>query len=1160
MNLLQSIISSITMNGNFCVIGIDGPTASGKTTLANNLRDRLIQMEIPVLIYQLDWCLIDREQRLKEVDDILSKKHFFEFEADKHMNLEKAVFFLDFIEKNRHKDFDNVSIKLEGLYNRQDDGKCSGTVEMKLEKGMVIVIEGHYTHHRLIRKFIDLNYLLLAKQDNLLKRKILRVGHYRNKSVTSDYFKYIDMPSFWHYFLNNSCFFKNIYQNDSFENQKLLTVKQVPELLFKNCPKADYFSNCFDSISSNLFEFVKANHDELIQLWGISFQYRKISLSHWLNESFCNSDFSLQYSVFDMDNSNAFSYHYGVKIEDKRILIIGNLQFIKIIIADNINKRIYDLHCNNNGLSRNLNFRTLSPFEFYESKVQVVAPNRLLIPHFLDENGFLKICYYEKEEFVWNQSEKIIFNACLFTIRMKNKQQIEFTVELLKLLEYEVAQIGSYFFAEKLNDKKTIDQFRGFAEKFVAFDSNNSFDNLSTVEVDYLEQIGCSFGDNKFFFNANTNFDELSKFYKRATFNTKKKISESICDFFPSIEISSNVNLSTYISSLPLSLKEFYLALSISQKGAVPFLSIYDLRPKSVDILSYFDFFSTRKLPFGIQASLNALGTNTNPGYLKLDGPETMAEAVKENLIMFLRENPTKKLPLWNLGIDHAAFKNGRFDDAFTIIKEAVHSQWIMSFCIDLSELLSADIKNIQSKTINKLLSRLFSEILQKEFDLEFYIGNEKVFNKVSDKKAMEIYSKFSKLFSKKAKSNGFEINFLLGPSLGTRHHQAHVQINPEKSDEISKTTLQFGFVGNVLHGTSFTPFSSITNLLNHNCIRINYAGKLLFAIAQGLSLRNENLMGLDQNELKLKICNFDRKTIESSKDDIKELLFNKLNEIVHSGFDSPLTQSEIEWFRKKNVLLTDEDFEIICDKIEIKRLNLNNKSQRAIYLASMIEVPFENFSNGLVLRLIKCGINHFHIDIADGKYISRNLDGIEKLKYIAENYPNATTHLHLMVGNPFCDDFGSSLLTQVCTVKKSIVYIHTDAYNNMGLWIKGVKKITDLGSIPGVVFKVDEAETHEVLLKKMAQSNIHHLLVMGVPIGRGGQLFNPETISVIKKIKQWSEDNLYKITIEVDGGLTDEVIPECIEAGAEYLSGWSFFLKYGVENIEKRIEKLING
>lgn len=1160
MNLLQHIISSITMNGNFCVLGIDGPTASGKTTLANNLRDSLIQMEIPVLIFQMDWCLTDREQRLKDVDGIFTKKQSFELEADKHMNLIKAAEFFHFVDKYRHADFDNVSIRLKGLYNRDDEGKCNGVANLKLEKGMVVIVEGHYTHHRILRRFFDLNYLLIAKEDNLLKRKILRVGSYRDEANAANYFKWIDMPSFWHYFLKNTCFFENIFQNDFFDNQYLLSIDQVPEFLFSNNPKTDYYRNDFNSISQFIFQIVKSIHDEFIHLWGISVQYRKTSLSECLNNSFVQTEYFVMYSYFDLNDCNYFSYHYGLKAEDKFVLVIGDLNTIKIIIADTFNKRMYSLVCDNNGFSGSRNFKTNSPIEFFNSNIHVIAPNKFLIPSFLANNNYISNKLYIKEEDVWDLAKEIFFSNCFFILRIKNDQQKVFTEELLNLLDYEVAKIGNYFYAEKIKDKKLIDQHRKFANNYFIFQSNNNSDSIPKEEIKTLDKIGCKFRDDNFYFQENSDLKSLSTFYKKASLNTKKKLTKSLYDYFPNIEVAKNVPLSSYISSLPISLKEFYLALSISQKGSVPFLSIYDVKPGSFDIQTYFEFFTSQKLPFGFQASLNALGTKKNSGYLNVDGPEVLAKAIKQNLIAFLQKNPVDNIPLWNLGIDHAVFTKDSLNNGFEFVQEAIKSQWFLSFCIDLSDLLPDNLKNIQNKTINKVLNGLFSNVLTKEQDIEFYIGNEKVFNKISGEKALEIYSEFSKLFYEKAKAHDFEFNFLFGPYLGTRHHQAHVQINPEKSKEIFKTTLPNGFVGNVLHGTSYTPFSSISKLRNYNCIRINYAGKLLFAIADGLSDIEKEWIGMEQNELKLKVCSLDDLVIEKSKKNIKEHLFNRLREIVDSGYDSSLSKTEIEWFKNDNVFLTDEDFEIICQKINKNRKKKISKLHDVIYLASMIEVTFEKFSNGLVSQIIRCGVNHFHVDIADGKYISRDLDGVEKLIYIADNYPNIMTHLHLMVANPFSENNGTSLLTEVCKIKKSLVYLHTDAYNFADSWIIGAQKISELGSMPGVVYKVDEELDLNIILEKMVHAQIHHILIMGVPIGRGGQTFKPETINVIRKVKLWSDNNSYKITIEVDGGLSDEVIPSCIEAGAEYLAGWSFFLKYGVENIEKRIEELING
>ena len=62
----------------------------------------------------------------------------------------------------------------------------------------------------------------------------------------------------------------------------------------------------------------------------------------------------------------------------------------------------------------------------------------------------------------------------------------------------------------------------------------------------------------------------------------------------------------------------------------------------------------------------------------------------------------------------------------------------------------------------------------------------------------------------------------------------------------------------------------------------------------------------------------------------------------------------------------------------------------------------------------------------------------------------------------------------------------------------------------------------------------------MGVPIGYGGQFFNPKCLYSIEYLRQRSIDNDYPLLIEADGGLTFDNIKDCVSKGASLLSGWS--------------------
>ena len=71
------------------IIGVDGPTAAGKTFLAKNLKLKLRQKFKSIWICQLDWALKSRNYRSSSLKEYKKKRTNFYFESQDHMNLEK---------------------------------------------------------------------------------------------------------------------------------------------------------------------------------------------------------------------------------------------------------------------------------------------------------------------------------------------------------------------------------------------------------------------------------------------------------------------------------------------------------------------------------------------------------------------------------------------------------------------------------------------------------------------------------------------------------------------------------------------------------------------------------------------------------------------------------------------------------------------------------------------------------------------------------------------------------------------------------------------------------------------------------------------------------------------------------------------------------------
>ena len=61
----------------------------------------------------------------------------------------------------------------------------------------------------------------------------------------------------------------------------------------------------------------------------------------------------------------------------------------------------------------------------------------------------------------------------------------------------------------------------------------------------------------------------------------------------------------------------------------------------------------------------------------------------------------------------------------------------------------------------------------------------------------------------------------------------------------------------------------------------------------------------------------------------------------------------------------------------------------------------------------------------------------------------------------------------------------------------------------------------------------LHMVLVMTVVPGKGGQKLIPETLEVLKTLKQKAEEMDLDLDFEVDGGIKSDNVNEVVDAGA---------------------------
>ena len=148
-------------NQNVTIVGIDGPTAVGKTILANRIASKIKKN---VFIFRLDWTLKNRKFRENKLKFYKNNNTQFLYEAEEHMDLSIAYNFLNAIKNHNFNKKKEFSTHLKNLYNREKGSKNNLSINCKLKKNSIIIIEGHYTAHSEICKALDYNILLLGQK------------------------------------------------------------------------------------------------------------------------------------------------------------------------------------------------------------------------------------------------------------------------------------------------------------------------------------------------------------------------------------------------------------------------------------------------------------------------------------------------------------------------------------------------------------------------------------------------------------------------------------------------------------------------------------------------------------------------------------------------------------------------------------------------------------------------------------------------------------------------------------------------------------------------------------------------------------------------------------------------------------------------------------
>ena len=195
----------------------------------------------------------------------------------------------------------------------------------------------------------------------------------------------------------------------------------------------------------------------------------------------------------------------------------------------------------------------------------------------------------------------------------------------------------------------------------------------------------------------------------------------------------------------------------------------------------------------------------------------------------------------------------------------------------------------------------------------------------------------------------------------------------------------------------------------------------------------------------------------------------------------------------------------------------------RKVELApSILSANFANLA-AHARQALEGGGTLLHVDVMDGHFVPNITIGPPVVASLRKSLPDTIFDCHLMIENP--DEFISAFAEAGATW----ISVHQEACVHLD---RVLHHIAEHGCEPGVV--LNPATPVDTLTDVL--DLVHHVLVMSVNPGFGGQQFIHNSLKKMRQLARMREERGLDFRIEVDGGVALDTVADVVRAGAELL------------------------
>ncbi len=215
----------------------------------------------------------------------------------------------------------------------------------------------------------------------------------------------------------------------------------------------------------------------------------------------------------------------------------------------------------------------------------------------------------------------------------------------------------------------------------------------------------------------------------------------------------------------------------------------------------------------------------------------------------------------------------------------------------------------------------------------------------------------------------------------------------------------------------------------------------------------------------------------------------------------------------------------------------------RIIELApSILSANFANLAAD-AKEALEGGGTLLHLDVMDGHFVPNITIGPPIVASLRKAIPDAIFDVHLMIENPdlFIPAFAEAGATWILVHQEACVHLD-----------RTLHLIEDHGCKAGVV--INPATPIHFLDDVL--DLVHHVLVMSVNPGFGGQKFIRNSLKKISALAEEREKRGLDFRIEVDGGVAMDTVGDVVRAGADLLVAGNAV--FGKGDIRENARKLL--